>query len=75
MARRWAVKIFLSHVHQVMYYDHFKEAPPRPFAIEHLGHAHMIFGALPIWALSEHQRKLRPDIGSNGGSDRISLNA
>ncbi len=41
-ARRWAVKMFLSHVHAFWYEHHFKTKPPKPFAIEHLGHAHMI---------------------------------
>lgn len=41
-AKRYAVKIFLSHLFDVGYrLEHGKE-PPRPFAIEHLGHAHMI---------------------------------
>lgn len=41
-AERYAVKIFLSHLHEVWYRDHYNEAPPKPFAIEHLGHAHII---------------------------------
>jgi hypothetical protein len=38
-ARRYAVKIFLSHLHAVLYFDHFKKAPPKPFPISILGHA------------------------------------
>ena len=41
-ARRWAVKMFLSHLHEKMYEDHYGGRPPKPFAIEHLGHAHYI---------------------------------
>jgi hypothetical protein len=41
-ARRYAVKIFLSHLHAVWYWHHFKQVPPKPFAIAQLGHAHMI---------------------------------
>ena len=41
-ARRFAVKIFLSHLHAVLYWEHFKEVPPKPFAIAHLDHAHEI---------------------------------
>lgn len=41
-ACRYAVKIFLSHLHGVMYWDTFGQPPPRPFAIQHLGHAHEI---------------------------------
>jgi len=50
MARRWAVKIFLSHVHHVMYWNKFGEMPPKPFAIAHLEHAHMITVPTPDWA-------------------------
>jgi hypothetical protein len=41
-ARRWAVKMFLSHLQQVWYEKHFGEPAPKPFAISILGHAHMI---------------------------------
>lgn len=41
-ARRYAVKIFLSHLHQVWYEWHFKVPAPKPFALAILGHAHMI---------------------------------
>jgi hypothetical protein len=41
-AKRYAVKIFLSHLHEVMYREHYGCAPPKPFAVEHLGHAHVI---------------------------------
>lgn len=41
-ARRWAVKLFLSHWHDVAYRERFGEAPPLPYPIVHLGHAHYI---------------------------------
>jgi hypothetical protein len=41
-ARRYAVKIFLSHLHTIMFWDRFKTLPPKPFAISILGHAHEI---------------------------------
>ena len=41
-AKRYAVKIFLSHVHHVMYRHRYGKEPPLPFAIAILGHAHMI---------------------------------
>ena len=41
-ARRYAAKIFLSHVHHVMYVNHYGELPPKPFAIAFLNHAHTI---------------------------------
>lgn len=41
-ARRWTVKLFLSHLFDVWYRLEYNAAPPKPFAIEHLGHAHVI---------------------------------
>jgi hypothetical protein len=43
-ARRWAVKIFLSHLHHAMYLAHFKKEPPVPFSFTKSGgdHAHYI---------------------------------
>lgn len=39
---RYCVKMFLSHLHHVMYKYTFKKEPPNPFVIEHLGHTHYI---------------------------------
>lgn len=39
-AKRYAVKIFLSHVHDKLYRHTFNAPPPKPFALEHMGHAH-----------------------------------
>jgi hypothetical protein len=47
-ARRFAAKIFLSHFHTVWYEDYHTQLQgkpvraPRPYAISHGGHAHMI---------------------------------
>jgi len=41
-ARRYAVKIFLSHLHAEWYRREFGKEPAAPFAIGILGHAHMI---------------------------------
>lgn len=41
-AKRYAVKLFLSHWHHVAYLCHFGEAPPKPYIITHGGHAHFI---------------------------------
>jgi Transposase IS116/IS110/IS902 family len=41
-ARRYAVKMFLSHYHAEAYRQHFGCEPPKPFAIAILGHAHLI---------------------------------
>lgn len=42
-ARRWAVKLFLSHWHHVAYVENFGEAPPKPYILtQEGGHAHFI---------------------------------
>lgn len=42
MARRYAVKLFLSHLHGEMYRRVLKQEPPLPYPVAHMGHAHMI---------------------------------
>ena len=39
-AKRWTVKLFLSHWHHVAYLDRFGYEPPEPYALAYLGHAH-----------------------------------
>ncbi len=41
-AKRYAVKLFLAHLHDVWYRHEYGEAPPLPYPIAHLGHAHKI---------------------------------
>lgn len=41
-ARRWAVKIFISHLHAEWYERVFNEPAPAPFPIAVLGHVHII---------------------------------
>lgn len=41
-ARRWAVKLFLAHLHDEWYRRHFGTEPPLPYPIAILGHAHKI---------------------------------
>lgn len=41
-ARRWAVKLFLAHWHEVAYFNRFGVLPPKPYVMEHLGHVHRI---------------------------------
>jgi len=48
-AKRYAVKLFLSHYHAVAYELHYGEKPPKPFAIAILNHAHEI--QIPHWPL------------------------
>ena len=47
--KRYAVKIFLSHYHAVAYELHYKEKPPKPFAIAILNHVHEI--PIPNWPM------------------------
>lgn len=46
-AQRYAVKLFLSHWHCVAFYHKYGKMPPKPYVIEHLGHANMI--QVPEW--------------------------
>jgi len=41
-AKRYAVKLFLAHLHEVWFTKHFGEAPPKPYPIAILGHAHYL---------------------------------
>lgn len=41
-ACRYAVKLFLSHLHHKWHEHQFGEAPPKPYAITQLGHGHYI---------------------------------
>jgi hypothetical protein len=41
-AARYATKLFLSHLHEVWYRHHFRQDPPLPYPIAHLGHAHKV---------------------------------
>ena len=48
-AKRYAVKLFLAHYHHVAYEVQYGETPPKPYVIEHLGHAHYM--APPNWPM------------------------
>jgi len=48
-ARRWMVKLFLSHLHEVMYRDYWGGDPPAPFIFEHP-------------ELGDHRHKLDPPL-------------
>ena len=41
-AKRYAVKLFLAHFHEVYYMNHYGKKPPNPYPIAHLGHTHKI---------------------------------
>lgn len=46
-AKRWVVKLFLSHWQQVAYRAHFGENAPKPYALSQLGHVHEV--QVPDW--------------------------
>jgi len=54
-AERFAVKIFLSHVHTVMYNTHYKQPAPLPYVIQYGGHVHII--QIPGWKPVDEQGK------------------
>ncbi len=41
-AKRWAVKIFLSNLHEVWFEIHYGHPAPAPYPFAHLGHTHKI---------------------------------
>jgi len=41
-AKRYATKLFLAHLHEVWYWHEYGHAPPLPYPIAHLAHAHKI---------------------------------
>lgn len=50
-ARRYAVKLFLSHWQHVAWEARFGEAPPKPYVLTHLGHAHYV--SPPNWPMDD----------------------
>jgi hypothetical protein len=46
-AKRYATKLFLAHLHHVMYEIEYGTPPPKPYVLEHGGHVHFI--APPNW--------------------------
>lgn len=34
-SKRWGVKLFLAHLHEVAYWVHYRSAPPAPYVFEH----------------------------------------
>lgn len=50
-AKRYAVKLFLSHLHHVMYETHYGTPPPMPYIFTRPEHTHYL--APPNWPLVE----------------------
>ena len=47
MARRKAVKLFLSHLHEIMYWHHYKVIGPAPYPIVHMADEHVHYIDVP----------------------------
>ncbi len=58
-ARRWAVKLFLSHLHHVMYEEHYGTPPPFPYVINQMGHTHYLGPKRDGPAISRNRREYR----------------
>jgi len=59
-ARRWAVKLFLSHLHHVMYWDYHEQDPPHPYIFERPengDHRHLL--CPPLWPGEYDGRRLK----------------
>jgi len=56
-ARRYAVKIFLSHYHHVAYEVLHGTPPPKPFVIEHGGHTDYMVP--PNWPMKEDEGRAK----------------
>lgn len=48
-ARRWAVKLFLSHLHEIWYKYEYGVAPPNPFAFSILKHSEAHYISPPVF--------------------------
>ncbi len=53
-ARRWTVKMFLSHLHEVMYWDFYQTDIPVPYIFrpEQGDHRHKV--EVPLWSKEKH---------------------
>lgn len=53
-ALRYSVKLFLSHLHHVMYWDFYDAPPPVPYSFEHAAGDHRHFVPVPNWDEDDH---------------------
>lgn len=66
-ARRYAVKLFVSHLHHVMYEDYYEKEPPVPYAFNLAGHGTRedSFIPPPNWPLEKpgvNLKELLPEV-------------
>ncbi len=50
-AKRYAVKLFLSHLHWVWYETEYGTLPPKPYVLEHMGHVDLL--KPPNWPMED----------------------
>lgn len=80
-ARRWTVKLFLSHVHHAMYEDYFGSPPPVPYVFSHCEGDHRHYISPPNWPWSKGGRPLtellidRPDAPKEPNEPSVDLDA
>ena len=51
-AQRYAVKLFLAHLHHVMYVSHYNVDPPKPYILDKQPYIHTHYIAPPNWPLT-----------------------
>jgi hypothetical protein len=62
-ARRYAEKMFLSHLHHVMHLDYYGEPPPVPYSFEHCPGDHRHFVPLPLPFPGDFEGKRLTEMG------------
>lgn len=69
MARRWTVRLFLAHLHQVMWEDQFNKPAPLPYIIEVGGHGKDSYVSAPNWQQIENSA-IERKFAIGGGFDK-----
>lgn len=57
-AERYAVKLFLAHLHHVMYENHYHTLPPKPYILDKQPYIHTHYIAPPNWPLTPELRQM-----------------
>lgn len=71
-AKRWTVKIFVSHLFEEMYRDKYHAVPPKFYTLEFKNHVHYIEPEIPFTWYGEDDKKIRIDnLNSDGKEVRL----